>query len=93
MALRDTNWITEAHFIQTSKESRQENITISDGVTSVTYEAIRTVVEGEWVVLTEAAANAYIAAHKDTANTSFTASEVNRYNGAWKLSRNVDSRT
>ena len=91
MALRDTNWITEAHFIETKQTDMQEVITINYGTTSVRRRTT-TIVDGEWIVLTEAAARAYSTAHAGDTNTILTALEDNRYCGAWKLTSKVTTR-
>ena len=91
MALRDTTWITDTHFLETKHVASQEVLTIAFG-TSITRRRTRTIVDGEWVSLTEAAATAYADSHAGDTNATFAAIEDNRFCGAWKLTSHVDSK-
>ena len=91
MALRDTSWITDTHFIETKHQVFQDVMTIIYG-TIVTYRRVRKVTDAECIVLTEAAATNYADTHAGDTNTSYVAIEDNRYVGAWKLQRHIDSR-
>ena len=93
MALRDISWITEGNFIETKRKVLKERFTLVFG-TSVTRIRDRTIKDGEWIALTEAAAQNFVSdsARAADTNQSFEALEDNRYCGAWKVTRHTDSR-
>ena len=91
MALRDTSWITDTHFLETKHVTSIDRLTVVWG-SIVKYERLHTVSDGEWICLTEAAAIAYADTHAGDTNMSFTAVEDNRYVGSWKLQKHTDSR-
>ncbi len=89
MALRDTTWITDTHAIRRSKKA------IGDKVYFFPFgpiNRIRTVIVDDWIVLTQAAAEAYADSHATDTNTSFSVTRTNMVLDAYKLTRTVDSK-
>jgi len=90
MALRDTSWIVDSHFLETSRKVGVEIFTFFFG-TAVTRRRTRTITDAECVAVTKAAAQNFVDTTIDT-NTAYRAVEDVRYCGAWKVLRHVDSR-
>ena len=90
MALRGT--VTDSYFIETKQQSSEEVIGVFFG-TPTTYRRIRTIIDGEWIALTEVAARAYVDTHAGDTDTTLEAVEDNRYCGSWKVTKHFETKT
>ena len=93
MALRDT--VVDSYFIQTKHRAMQEVLYLNfTGSSTTVQRRTRTIVDGEWVLLSATAAQNFVDTHAGDTDSIYTAVEVNRYcgDGAWKVQRHIDSR-